>query len=366
MLKRNEKTAMNGVGLCLRGKFGSQLAALSGLFLVIFITGCDITAPRPRMGSLPTPPPGPRFENPHKLGKHSYIFSPFEKNGIVYTCKAGHIDITHLRWNADHTRYLMKRVRKSLMKKSKGFSFVLSLEISKHIVRFTYPENWDELSTEEKKKIADEISKEVGPYLAFNATLWHEILTWFGVHFAGIEPEFNSAFSWEDMYSNLLGTELAVKALEDTSRNYDTAMTLAINNELRVLGVQSKKTAIRASKKMRGKWFKGRVAVKTLKKNLDAGLDDGFVTPILVPGICEYASPQPRPVPTAKILSKYGFSMKYEILPREWEKGKMLRVVYGNQKGRKKSKRVLVDEHFPIIIDYIKKQAVEKYGFDID
>jgi len=336
-----------------------QLAAMT---LMIFVGGCSIVAPRPRIGTLPTPSPGTRFGNPDNLGKHAYYFNPLEKNCIVYTCKAGHIDITHVRWNADHTRYFTKKIRQTLMKKKKGFSFMIAMEISSHTVKFTYPENWNDLSTNEKEKIATDISKEVGPYLAFNATLWHEILTWFGVHFAGIEPEFNSSFSWEDIYSNLLGTELAVKALENTDLDYDTAMTLALYQELEELGVQPKKTALEAAEKMEGKWFKRTIPVTTMRKNLDTGADDGFVTPVLVPGICDDAEPQSRPVPTTKILSKYGFSMKYEILPREWEKGKFLRVVYGKKKGKK----IQVDKHYPILIDYIKKQAVEKYGYTID
>jgi len=314
------------------------------------------------MGTLPTPPPGPRFEDPNNLGKHSYYFNPFERNGIVYTCKAGHIDITHVRWTADYTRYITERIRKTLMKKSRGFSFIFALEVSKHKVEFTYPEGWDELSHKEKEKIAHEISLEIGPYLAFNATLWHEILTWFGVRFAGVEPEFNSAFSWEDMYSNLLGTEIAAEALRDTSLEYDTAVTLIMDRKLRELGIQSKKTAMYASEKMRGEWFKGYVLVDTLRKNVDTGLDDGFVSPVLVPGICDGAEPEPRPVPTSDILSKYGFLMKYEIEPREWEKGKILNVAYEGGNGQ----RIQPVEHFPVLMDYITKQAVDKYGYIIE
>ena len=35
--------------------------------------------------------PGPRFSDPNNLGRHSYYFNPFEENGIVYTCRVGHI-----------------------------------------------------------------------------------------------------------------------------------------------------------------------------------------------------------------------------------------------------------------------------------
>lgn len=339
-----------------------MLIGVTGLGLLFIVNGCGFGSPRPRMGTLPTPPPGPRFSNPYNLGKHSYGFNPFEENGIVYTCKAGHLDITHLRWNADYTAYAAGRIRKTLMKQKKGFSFNLALEISTHEISFGYPENWDSLSRTEKKRIAEEISLGVGPYIAFNATLWHEILTWFGVRFAGIEPEFNSAFSWEDMYSNLIGTELAVEALKDTNHNYNTALTHAIDMKMRELDAQPKSIAIYASEKMRDKWYKGYFLVDTIRKNVDIGLDDGHVTPVLVPGICDCAEPEPLPVPTTEILKKYGFSMKYEILPREWEKGKILKIAYPNGNGRK----IEPEKHFPVIMDHITKVAVERYGYIVD
>jgi len=352
---------LNGVaGTCLTAV--KTCLTIVKISFVILASGCSVDAPRARMGTLPTPPPGPRFCDPNNLGRHSYYFDPLEKNCIVYTCKAGHIDITHIRWNADTTRYLAKRTRETLREKGKGFSFNLPWELSKHKIKFSYPENWDHFSQKEKEKIANEISFEAGPYLAFNAITWHEIITWFGVHFVGFEPEFNSSFSWEDIYSNLLGTKLAIEALKDTEHSYDAAMTLAIDRKLKELGVQSRRTAIHAVEKMRGKWFTGYLLVDTIRRNLDIGLDDGFVTPVIVPGICERAEPQLLAVPTIDILSKYGFSMKHEIYPREWEKDKILKVVYADGKGAK----IEPDKHFPVIMNYIKKQAVEKYGYIID
>ncbi len=76
----------------------------------------------------------------------------------------------------------------------------------------------------------------------------------------------------------------------------------------------------------------------------------------------EWAEPEPRPVPTTDILSKYGFSMKYEIEPREWEKGRILKVAYEGKKGQ----NIQPDKHFPVLMDYITEQAVEKYGYVID
>lgn len=329
--------------------------------LTVTVNGCD--APKPRMGCLPTSTPGSRFLNPYNLGAHSYDYRNvlFEKNGIVYTCRAGHIDITHLRWAADYTKYLADKTYKTLMNNRTGFSFHSPLELSKHTVEFQYPKYWKNQPQKDKERTAQEVSLELGSYLAYTALTWHEILTWFGVHFAGIEPEFNSAFSWEDSFSNLLGTRLAVEALQDTQHSYDKAMTLFLNRELEKLGVQPKNVAIAASEKMRGKWFKGNILVDTKKRNFDIGLD-GYVTPTLVPDMqqCRSTSPCSYPVPKPKLYI-FLFAMKYEIEPKEWEKGKILKIIYPDRKGKK----ICPEKHFPKIMNYIKKQATEK-GYDFD
>jgi hypothetical protein len=251
------------------------------------------------------------------------------------------------------------------MKKRDGFDFRLAMEVSSHIAEFEYPANWDNLSKEERRRIAEEISYEVGPYLAFNATLWHEIITWFGTHFMGFEPEFNSSFTWEDMYSNLLGTRLAVEAVKDKEHKYNTAMTIAIDRTIEELGGQSASVAIEASKKMRDKWYTGVLNVRTLRKNMDAGLDDGMITPVLVEDVCLGAKPKSLPVPTTDVLKEYGFRMKYYIKPREWERGKIFRVAYGNPKGGK-AEYIYPEKQFPIIMKHIKKEAVEKYDYIIE
>ena len=198
--------------------------------------------------------------------------------------------------------------------------------------------------------------------MAFNATLWHEILTWFGVHFIGFEPEFNSSFSWEDIYSNLLGTKLAVKALKDTKHEYNEAMTLAIDRKLKELHAQPRSTAIYAVEKMRGKWYTGFLNVDTIRKNMDIGLDDGYISPVIVPGICYDAEPELLAVPTIGILQIYGFSIKHEIYPREWERGKILRTIYPDGNGEK----IEPDKHFATLMYHIKRQAVEEYDYIID
>jgi len=320
--------------------------------------------PRVRIGSYASSTIGTNFLG-LDLGSHGYGFSASEKNGVVYTCKGGFIDIAHLRKAADWTAYFAAKTFKHLMNDETEFSFKMK-EPSLHFVHIEYPAYWQDFPRREKKQIASDISISLGQYLAFTAATWHEILTWFGYKCTGIYSEFPSAFSWEDTFSNLLGTHLAVIALNDSNHTYNDAMTLAIELELKKLGIQSGETAKQTAEKLKGIWFSGDLPLFVMikKRNFDIGLDDGFITPWIVPGNCKGTHARSYPVPTLQMLDEYGFSVKYEIEPREWEKSKILRVVYPNKEKRKK--RLEPATHFGQIMAYIKKKAIKQYGHDVN
>jgi len=335
--------------------------------LLLEVLGCQFGAkPRVRLGSYPSSIVGMKFLDPGELGPHGYRFNLSEKNGIVYTCKAGHIDIAHLRIAADWTAYLAARTFECLMKNDTGFSFKLNVEPCRYFVQITHPENWKDLPQTDKEQIAHDISIKLGQYLAYTATTWHEVLTWFGYKCIGFIPEFQSAFSWEDSFSNVLGTRLAGQALREPWNEFDRAMTVAIDQELDKLGAQSSGTARRATKNAHEAGFSGHrlFAIDVRKRNFDIGLHDGYVAPTIVPSVCECegAEAQAYPVPNLSFLSKHGFSVKVEIEPREWEKGKILRIVYPDANNRRKRLEPVV--HLAQIMDYIKEDAAKRYGCD--
>ena len=159
---------------------------------------------------------------------------------------------------------------------------------------------WQNLSAKERRKIIDEVSLEMGEYLTYMMTTWHEVLTWFGFKSMAIVPEQPSAFSWEDIYSNIMGIRVGAQAIQDKSHGYNEAVTIAMRKELEDLGVQSAKTARKASDKMRGIWYTGLLLADMKVRNTDVGIDDGFVTPMLVPEVCEGAEPKPLSCPDAR------------------------------------------------------------------
>jgi len=323
--------------------------------------------PRIRMSCYASSTVGTTFADPEHLGLHGYSYGGSEKTGIVYTCKAGHIDIAHLRKAADWTAFLAEKTLEQLRKNRTAFSFKL-YEPSRYFVKISYPQKWKDLSYAEKEIISRHLSIRLGQYFAYVGCTWHEILTWFGYRSIGFYPEFPSAFSWEDSFSNLLGTHIASMALRDAGHEYDESMTIALYRELKKLDVQPRRTAIRAAEDVKGLWYSGDFLflVEMKGRNFDIGLDDGYVTPLIVPSAseCEGIVAQPYPVPNLDLLSKYGFSVKLEIEPREWEKDKILKVVYPGSK--KIEKRLEPAIHFARIMDYIKEDAAKRYGRDVN
>lgn len=322
--------------------------------------------PRIRPACYASSTVGTKFIAPEKLSKHGYSSGWSEGNGIVYTCRGGHIDVAHLRKTADWTAFLAKKTLKHIKKKDTEFKFKLK-EPSVYYVHITYPSFWEDLPEDTREYTEREISLGLGQYFAYTASIWHEILTWFGYSAISIYPEFPSAFSWEDTYSNLLGTRIAVKALRDKLHPYDEAVTLTLEKELEYLEVQPKATAVHAAEQVEGLWFEGSFLffVDMKRRNFDFGLDNGFVTPWIVPGLseCEDAKPKRYPVPSLDFLDRFHVSVSLEIQPKERVKKKILKVVYPDQSNRKK--RINPAVHFPRIMEYIKQDAAQRYGYDV-
>jgi hypothetical protein len=325
--------------------------------LLLTATGCSLEGgPKMRLGVLPTATFAIPFPDPNNIGTHSYGFGG-GSGGIIYTCRGGDLDLDHVRGCGDLTRFFAQRTRETLASGKAGFSFRLVGERSVHKFTFTYPPDWQ--TRTDKEQVATEISLGAGPYMAWHAYIWHEIMTWFGTHFAGFEPEFNSAFSWEDVYSNLVGTRAAVAAMQDKQHGYDEAMTIAINRTLAELGAQPSAVGYAASDSMRGKWYTGNLVPDMKMRNFDIGLD-GWVTPVLIPGVPGCGTePLKLPAPSSAALRKYGFSMTHEIDQNIFEAGAIRRAA--GVKGP-----IVPERDFPTIMKVIEQQAAARGDKFID
>lgn len=342
-------------------------APATHLFLCISLISCSLLAgchtpgePQIRVGHYPTATWGMRFVGPNDLGPHSYTRHAREGNGIAYTRLAGHIDITHVRSTADWTKYLAEMTFQHLLQGQSYFTFKSNTEPSIYHVHLTYPPNWDRSPEREQELRCWSLAVEIAAYTVFQAATWHEILTWFGHRFLSPFPEFPSAFSWEDTYSNALGVYLAGQVLRTDSSRYNERFTSALRSELTKLDIQSKSQAREASNSVRGLWYRGQLAgfVKIRCRNIDIGLGDGLVSPVLIP----MATSQPGdsgpayPIPRLQSLEEQGLSMRLEIEPREWIKGRILRIVSAEDQAR--VDRILPALHFPQLMDHIRHSAL--------
>lgn len=327
------------------------------LFALAAVCGCQVgSEPRQRVGEFFGSPIGMTFLEPEDLGTHRYSPGSGERNGMVYTCRGGFIDIGHLREAADRTAYLAGVSYENLMAKEEMFSFRV-IEPSRYWVKISYPENWDGMSEDERVAIADEVSICLGQYFAHTSLIWHEILTWYGFSSVGIFPEKISSFSWEDSYSDLLGTHLAAEALAGDEGQFDEVMTRLINEKLDSIEVQSANVSRRAARQIKGQWYTGGLyfLVDMKKRNFDVGLDDGYITPILVEGVgvCADSEPELCPVPSLELLLRYGFEMEVEIEPMTFQKGRIYRTAGLEGAGV----RLRPDVHFPKILARIEDDA---------
>jgi len=300
------------------------------------------------------------FLDPADLGPHGYRFDGAERSGIVYTCRAGHIDIAHVRKAIDWTGYLAAVVLDRIEAGRTTFQFK-QIEPSLYHVDLTFPDDWTDLDDGQRERIAREVACDLGAHLAWTGLTWHEILTWFGYRFKIWQSEFPSAFSWEDNYSNLLGTRIAVAALGDESRPFDEVVTDLLDEWLVELGAQPAEAAEEITGAMRDRWFSSQGFFTVIhERNFDIGLDDGHVTPRLAPTavVCDDPEPRPLAIPTLDRPARHGFLVRVQIEPRVWEERRILTAAFGPSDEATGPLEPVVA--FPLLMDYIERDAVAR------
>ncbi len=174
-----------------------------------------------------------------------------ENNGLVYTCRAGFIDIAHVRDNADMTIFLAAEAGRNM--DEGGFSTVPDqggkIRIVFHPVAEEVLDEYGRL----------QLAAHIGQWVAFQLSIWHEIVTWYGFKSLEAWPEKLSSFSPEDLYSNLLGTKIAgaiitsLQASDD--HTYNRSMDHWIKRILNRLQAVSKKDGVEAIDSVDGIWW---------------------------------------------------------------------------------------------------------------
>lgn len=216
------------------------------------------------------PIPFYRIENiveANKLGEHHYNDSFWgtltalsglskEKLGILYTEKGGFIDIAHVKDTADYTLYLFTEIFAHL-----GENYQIQLD--------------DELATRKIQLFATKpstsylerytLSAYLAAELAFELAAWHEIAQSYGYESVPGFSEGISAFSPEDLYSNLLGARLALTLIlqgqASSVSQFSTAMAKILPLALKELGAYTKKETQQMFDQVDNLWWNSKMHV---------------------------------------------------------------------------------------------------------
>ena len=213
--------------------------------------------------------PVPMFEvqnvvNPEDLGEHTYNgglvslknsprqgFVSSEVNGLTYTCRGGFVDIAHVRDYADWTAFLALRIEGFL---ERGTLIELGDEAGE---RFAYVGSIDAATLQgvDRRKLAIGLAG----WLAYQISIWHEVVTWYGWASVPMFPERASAFSPEDLYSNALGIQLAREVWlahgVTSEAEFNAHLDAAIARELERLGAQPGDLSVAAADAVDGSWW---------------------------------------------------------------------------------------------------------------
>ena len=217
------------------------------------------------IGTVPVP--GFALDNmrgPEDVGPHKYNIGLLEtssseeagaiageNNGLIYTCRAGFIDLAHVRDYADMTVYLSAMVERQM---DVGGVIELAEQGGKRRVV---------LEPIDAERIADvgrgRLAVALAQWLAFQISIWHEIATWYGYSAMAAWPEKISAFSPEDLYSNMVGIKLAggIILLRDSSDEieYNNAMNAWMKVAFKRMQVTTKASATAAMHAVDGRWW---------------------------------------------------------------------------------------------------------------
>ena len=194
-----------------------------------------------------------------------------EHNGLIYTCRGGFIDTAHVRDYADWMIYVGTTMARSL---ERGVEAELPDEGGHRRIRLR-PIDPDLVDRLGRRAVVIPMAQ----WLAYQLSVWHEIATWFGWSTTPLFSEKVSAFSPEDLYSNLLGARLAgAVAAQRTARDeylYNRSLGEWLDDALEYLGATSVEVGEEAMASLDGLWWDSRARLTdpglVRRRNLGGG-----------------------------------------------------------------------------------------------
>lgn len=176
-----------------------------------------------------------------------------EHDGIIYTLRGGFIDLAHVRDTADNTLWLFSQIWPRL---GQAYTIRLDDELGQRVIRlWPTPPPTTALA---RYNLAVSLAAQ----LAYQLAVWHEVAQWYGFESVPGYSEGVSAFSLEDLYSNLLGARLASDLLNhggaSTLRQYQHRMAQVIPQALAQLEAVSPQQTRFHFDMLDGRWWNSR------------------------------------------------------------------------------------------------------------
>ena len=135
-------------------------------------------------------------------GDHQYSGSmTSEENGLMYTCNGGFIDTAHLRDAIDQTAWVAQHLVE-LIRGGGSVEFPTDGTFSTTLY-----------INRQRSNVSDYVIAQTAARIVFEYLAWHEIATWYDHSEILLFSERLSAFSIEDLYSNLLGVSIGASVL---------------------------------------------------------------------------------------------------------------------------------------------------------
>ncbi len=283
-----------------------------------------------------------------------------ENNGLLYSCHGGFIDTAHVRDNVDWTILIAARIAQKM---EQGVSFELPDEggIRRIIVK---PAPDELLERYELTAIALGLAR----WIAFELSVWHEIATWLGWSSVDFFPEKVSAFSPEDLYSNMLGTKVAFGIVRARYAGDEFTYNQGVDQWfllfMHTLKVVPKQVAIDTITALDGHWWDSKRRLPdprlTLRRNMETGnpIIPWLIPPELAPeSLRKFCGDDPEPISLANPATALGnpFSeiATFEVEPSPLIMQSAVIEKYGP---------VISNRDFPAIIEEIRKQNRAEFG----
>ncbi|WP_076412305.1 DUF4056 domain-containing protein [Shewanella sp. UCD-KL12] len=224
--------------------------------------------------------------NLEDIGPHAYEAGTFshqkatpngrrggENNGILYTQLGGFIDLAHVRDTADNAVALFYKIYSKLGQEAR---IDLPVEIGpRHIQLSAF--DVSHLSVKQRQEVAANMAARLAYFMAEA----HEVAQWHGYRTWVPWSEEVSAYSPEDLYSNMLGAKIATALLSNNltmnRELYNQHMTSWLNASLAWLRPVSKAQTNALFDVIDGHWWDSREALPSkymlLLRHYDLGDD---------------------------------------------------------------------------------------------